>query len=308
MSARSPLLPTPLALTIAAVAVLGLLLALAIGLAMGLDGSVEAGTGAFVVGVGGLASAALLAVAGLVERRMAARRLLLGVGVGIALVGAVTLGVGLSRQPAKDRSPNQDPVGTGIGAGACCSTPIFLLLLVPFGLSFVGAEKRAVDEAIASGSARIEQMLVARGSASVPELAAETGIPEALVDDVVERLLAAGRLRGHYDPASRRAFTEAWLQHRHGLLPGVVAARGRLQLAALAEELGVPVPLARDWLFQWIQSGRFTGFVHWGEGTITSADAAGLQAKGGCPKCGATLELAGHRLVKCGHCGSEVYL
>lgn len=308
MSARSPLLPTPFALTIAAVALLGVLLSLAIGLAMGLDRTVEAGTGTFVVGVGSLASAALLAVAGLVEKRMPARRLLLGVGVGVALAGAVTFGIGLSHQPVKDRDPKQDPVGTGIGAGACCSAPIFLLLLIPFGLSFVGAEKRAVDQAIVDGSARIEQMIAARGTVSVAELSAETGIPEALVDDVVERLIATGRLRGSYDPASRRAFTESWLVHRHGMLPGIVAARGRLQLTALAEELGVPTTLARDWLFQWIQSGRFTGFVHWGEGTITSADAAGLQAKGGCPKCGATLELAGHRLVKCGHCGSEVYL
>jgi len=87
-----------------------------------------------------------------------------------------------------------------------------------------------------------------------------------------------------------------------------VALRGRVGLDELAAELHVPLDLLRHELAQAVQDRRFTGYVNWADGTLYSAQAVELQAAGRCPGCNGAMTLAGHRVIQCPHCETQVFL
>lgn len=87
----------------------------------------------------------------------------------------------------------------------------------------------------------------------------------------------------------------------------MVQTRGQVRLADVALELNITLDQVRDYIYDLVGKGLFSGYVNWDEGLLYSRDAAQLRGNT-CPNCGGELELAGKGVVRCPYCGSEVFL
>jgi len=90
-------------------------------------------------------------------------------------------------------------------------------------------------------------------------------------------------------------------------LLGMVRAQGRVDVADAALELGVSRDQIKEWVYDLVNKGLFTGYINWDEGDLISVDAAKMDTTK-CPHCGGELELAGKGVVKCPYCGTEIFL
>lgn len=86
-----------------------------------------------------------------------------------------------------------------------------------------------------------------------------------------------------------------------------VMTRGRVGVADLAIENDATRDEVREYIYDLIGKGLFTGYVNWDKGELVSAEAAQIK-EGQCPNCGGAVELAGKGLVRCPFCGAETYL
>ena len=86
-----------------------------------------------------------------------------------------------------------------------------------------------------------------------------------------------------------------------------VTTRGRVGIADLAIENNASRDEVRQYIYDIIGKGLFTGYVNWDKGELVSAEAAQIK-EGQCPNCGGAVELAGKGLVRCPYCGTETYL
>jgi len=86
-----------------------------------------------------------------------------------------------------------------------------------------------------------------------------------------------------------------------------VTTRGRVGIADLAIENNASRDEVRQYIYDLIGKGLFTGYVNWDKGELVSAEAAQIK-EGQCPNCGGAVELAGKGLVRCPYCGTETYL
>ncbi len=91
-----------------------------------------------------------------------------------------------------------------------------------------------------------------------------------------------------------------------------VQTQGEVKLANLAVEMNATVDQIRQYVYDLVGKGLFSGYIDWRGGRLISQDAASLaktiQDTGKCPNCGAALSLAGKGLVKCEYCGAEFFL
>jgi hypothetical protein len=86
-----------------------------------------------------------------------------------------------------------------------------------------------------------------------------------------------------------------------------VTTRGRVGIADLAIENNATRDEVKQYIYDLIGKGLFTGYVNWEKGELVSAEAAQIK-EGQCPNCGGAVELAGKGLVRCPFCGTETYL
>jgi hypothetical protein len=86
-----------------------------------------------------------------------------------------------------------------------------------------------------------------------------------------------------------------------------VTTRGRVGIADLAIENDASRDEVKQYIYDLIGKGLFTGYVNWDKGELVSAEAAQIK-EGQCPNCGGAVELAGKGLVRCPYCGTETYL
>ncbi len=110
---------------------------------------------------------------------------------------------------------------------------------------------------------------------------------------------------------TRSAWEQLAMEARADRLAAALAAvslQGRVGLNELAAELGVELAALRQELDRAIQDRHFTGYVNWNEGVMYSEQAAALQQAGRCPGCNGAMALAGHRVIQCPHCETEVFL
>ncbi|HEY4723674.1 MAG TPA: hypothetical protein VII92_17600 [Anaerolineae bacterium] len=87
----------------------------------------------------------------------------------------------------------------------------------------------------------------------------------------------------------------------------MVSTQGQVRIADVALELGAAKDQIKQWLYDLVGKGLFSGYINWDDGVLYSKQASQLES-GHCPHCGAKLELAGKGVVKCSACGSEVFL
>ena len=98
------------------------------------------------------------------------------------------------------------------------------------------------------------------------------------------------------------------MPQKQRILLAVVQARGQVRLDELPAELGAPAHLVQQWVVHLAQRGQLHGYVDWQAGRLFSRDVNYLQGKEGCPHCGGQLDLVGQGMVRCAHCGVEVFL
>ncbi|MCS7282598.1 MAG: hypothetical protein NZ769_04495 [Anaerolineae bacterium] len=106
--------------------------------------------------------------------------------------------------------------------------------------------------------------------------------------------------------AQQEARELAVAQQQKKLL-GMVRAQGRVNIAEAALELRVSRDTVREWVYDLVNKGLFTGYINWDQGDLISVDAAKLRTNK-CPQCGGELELAGKGVVRCPYCGTEIFL
>ncbi len=90
-------------------------------------------------------------------------------------------------------------------------------------------------------------------------------------------------------------------------LLGMVRAQGRVNIAEAALELRVSRDTVKEWVYDLVNKGLFTGYINWDQGDLISVDAAQMRTNK-CPHCGGELELAGKGVVRCPYCGTEIFL
>jgi hypothetical protein len=98
----------------------------------------------------------------------------------------------------------------------------------------------------------------------------------------------------------------AVVQQQKRLL-GMVRAQGRVNIAEAALELRVSRDTVKEWVYDLVNKGLFTGYINWDQGDLISVDAAQMRTNK-CPHCGGELELAGKGVVRCPYCGTEIFL
>jgi len=88
----------------------------------------------------------------------------------------------------------------------------------------------------------------------------------------------------------------------------MVSARGQVQISDVVIELGSDTQKVRDMVYHLVGMGVFSGYINWDEGTLYSAEAAGLRNLTNCRNCGGQIQLAGKGVAQCPHCGTEYFL
>jgi len=87
----------------------------------------------------------------------------------------------------------------------------------------------------------------------------------------------------------------------------MVSTQGQVRIADVALELDATKDQIKQWLYDLVGKGLFSGYINWDDGMLYSKQASQLKS-GTCPNCGAKLEMAGKGVVKCAACGSEIFL
>lgn len=295
-----------LALVSAALAVVGLGLVCGTLYAASASSTLAEGLGqfAFVFGILVMPVAALVILGAVVGEKRPLPRALLWVGVALALlVSGLTLMIGISLT-----SDVETPVVTGVATFLFCYGPPAIVL---FGLALFFAAKGwpEMRAAIAAEQERrATEMIEARGEVSLAELAAELGLRVDECDDMIEAALKTERLLGWHDAKRGQVYSAAALRARQSQLAAVVLARGQIRLDELERELRAPRDLVRQWVYEVVKRGEFTGYINWEEGILYSAEARRLTEAGKCPHCNGELSLAGKGVIRCAYCGSEIFL
>ena len=90
-------------------------------------------------------------------------------------------------------------------------------------------------------------------------------------------------------------------------LLNMVVTQGKISVAEAALELKLTRDQVKDFVYDLVGKGLFTGYVNWDDGMLISQQASQMP-KDKCPNCAGQLELAGKGIVKCPYCGAEIFL
>lgn len=146
------------------------------------------------------------------------------------------------------------------------------------------------------------------GFVSYQELADFLKTSESMVESVLAHLVTLKVIPGKPEPQYRLFVSEQALEKKYNDLLGMVEAQGQISFDALAAQLQAPPGLVREWVIALAGAGRFPGYIHWEQGILYSREAAVLGKVQRCPRCGGELTLAGKGVIRCEHCGTDVFL
>lgn len=292
-------IPSPGALTLlwAALGVISLLSMTALVIALD-DSRLLQSALAFINVLALPAGMLLLTIAVFVERKPGAR---------LALWLLVCFLLGLTLLWLFSLTQAQSAEAASLAAFCCLCLPVYLLpLLVLF---FLGRKAYPAFRQILrlARAQRLVEMIQARGQVGLTQLCAELAAQPAQVLPLLRELIAGGELMAYFDEDNQMIYSAAALGEKQRRLLALVNARGKITLAELGTELKVGPELVRQWT-SWLALRRqLHGFADWNGGYLYAQDVDALLARGECPHCGGTLEVAGKGLIQCQHCGVEVF-
>lgn len=90
-------------------------------------------------------------------------------------------------------------------------------------------------------------------------------------------------------------------------LLNMVLARGQLAVSDAALELDATRDQVKQYLYDLVGKGLFTGYINWEDGVLYARDAATMRTTK-CPNCGGVRGMVGKGVVRCPYCGSELFL
>ena len=129
------------------------------------------------------------------------------------------------------------------------------------------------------------------------------GIGAAVIFGVVPLVALGGFL---YVKGRQEAVGMAEVQKERTLL-NMVQTRGQIDVATAVLEMKVSRDTMKQYVYDLVGKGLFTGYVNWDKGMLYSRQVADMPSDR-CPNCGGALELAGKGVVQCPYCGSEIFL
>jgi len=87
----------------------------------------------------------------------------------------------------------------------------------------------------------------------------------------------------------------------------MVRTQGKVDVAEVAIEMNLTRDQVKEYIYDLVGKGLFTGYINWDEGTLYTRDAAEMRSTK-CPNCGGIREVVGKGIVKCPYCGSDLFL
>jgi len=91
-------------------------------------------------------------------------------------------------------------------------------------------------------------------------------------------------------------------------LLNMVQTQGQVKVTEVALELDSTRDQVKEYLYDVVGKGLFTGYVNWKDGMLYSKEASQMKGGAKCPNCGAKLELAGKGVITCPYCGTDIFL
>jgi DNA-directed RNA polymerase subunit RPC12/RpoP len=90
-------------------------------------------------------------------------------------------------------------------------------------------------------------------------------------------------------------------------LLNMIVTQGKISIGEAALELRLTRDQVKDYVYDLVGKGLFTGYVNWDDGMLISQQASQMP-KNKCPNCGGQLELAGKGTVTCPYCGTDIFM
>lgn len=91
-------------------------------------------------------------------------------------------------------------------------------------------------------------------------------------------------------------------------LLNMIQTQGEVRIADAAIELDASRETVKNYVYDLVGKGLFSGYINWDDGVLFAREARSLRETGQCPNCGGELELAGKGVIQCPYCGSEIFL
>ncbi len=117
-------------------------------------------------------------------------------------------------------------------------------------------------------------------------------------------LLGAGAFLFVRGRSEAQQFAEAEKEKK---LLNIVQTHGQVNVADVVIEMDLTRGQVKEYIYDLVGKGLFTGYINWNEGILYARDAAEMQTTK-CPNCGGVREIVGKGVVKCPYCGSELFL
>jgi len=126
----------------------------------------------------------------------------------------------------------------------------------------------------------------------------------ALVVILASPVLGAGIYLIMHGRGEEQQFAQAAQEKK---ILNIVRAHGKADIADVALEMNLTRDRIKEYIYDLVGKGLFTGYINWDEGVLYAREAAEMRTTK-CPNCGGVRELVGKGIVKCPYCGSELFL
>ncbi len=117
-------------------------------------------------------------------------------------------------------------------------------------------------------------------------------------------LLAVGVVMLRQGRSEAAQFAQAEKEKR---ILNIVQTHGQVKVADVVIEMNLTRDQVRDYIYDLVGKGLFTGYINWKDGILYARQASEMQTTK-CPNCGGVREVVGKGIVKCPFCGSELFL
>lgn len=87
----------------------------------------------------------------------------------------------------------------------------------------------------------------------------------------------------------------------------IVRTHGQVNVAEVAIEMDLTRDQVKEYIYDLVGKGLFTGYINWDDGILYARQAAEMRSTK-CPNCGGVREVVGKGIVKCPYCGSDLFL
>ncbi|MBI3942662.1 MAG: zinc ribbon domain-containing protein [Chloroflexi bacterium] len=87
----------------------------------------------------------------------------------------------------------------------------------------------------------------------------------------------------------------------------MVETQGQVKVADVALELKTNRDQVKEYIYDLVGKGLFTGYINWNDGVLYAKTASEVSTTK-CPNCGGVRELVGKGVVKCPYCGAEIFI